>query len=88
MALDELTRPEDTEPPDESSFKRAVEIGPHVWHFHEYSRDGELLSEPDVAFEAIVNATPRSFEVTIHYSEETYVAILPVMCRREWILES
>lgn len=83
--LQTLDPSSDTEPPTESDFKRAVDIGPLVFHYRHYSRDGELLSKPDVEFQAIVDTTPRSFEVTMNYPEESYVAILPAMCRRGWI---
>lgn len=85
VRLDDLDHPQDTSPPPESEFRRAVEIGPRVFHFHHYSRDGELLTEPAVAFGALVEETPRSFEVTVRDAGEQYVAVLPALCQRGWI---
>ena len=83
--FDELDFPDGADPPEESEFHRADPIGPRVFHYRHYARDGELISKPAVEFGAIVEATPRSFEVRMAYPDETYVAVLPALCERGWI---
>lgn len=86
--LEELDHPAHEEPPEESEFNRATSSGPIVSHEQLYSRDGDLRWKPDVEFREIVEATPRSFEVSMRYPARTYVAILPVMCQRRVIQET
>lgn len=74
-----------TEQPTESAFNRATNRSPIVSHLHHYSRDGDLVSEPSVPFEAVVDETPRSVTVPVTDTTREYVAILPVMCDRNWI---
>ena len=78
----------DTELPSASEFNRATNRSPIVFHHHHYSRDGDLISEPPVPFESIVDETPRSISVTVTDSSQEYVAVLPVMCERGWIQNS
>lgn len=84
VSLDDLDNPDETSRQRESEFRRAVEIGPRVFHFHHYSRDGELLAEPAVPFGSIVEETPRSFEVTVQETGDRYMAVLPALCERGW----
>lgn len=65
-------------------FKRDREIGPTVNHSTMYDRQGALVSSPKVAFEALVEATPRTMEVTMEFPEGEYTAILPVLCSKRW----
>lgn len=71
----------------ESEFDRAVSLGPIVRHSTLYSRDGTLIFEPEVEFETVVATTPRSIEVTMLFNEREYTAVLPVVCRRDWMQE-
>lgn len=86
--LAELDQPTEAEPARPDEFRWGKEIGPRVFHFHHYARDGELLSQPSVSFEALVEATPRSFEVSLSYPERSYAAVLPAICRRGAIRNS
>lgn len=70
------------DPADEPAFDRAIPLGVIVSHSTLYSRDGERRSEPDVAFDAVVAATPRSLEVTMSFEERPYTAVVPGFCRR------
>ena len=83
--LSDIDVPADEEPPTDAEFKRAVALGPMVFHQHHYARDGSLLSEPDVDFQKIVANTPRVMEITVLFPEQEYTAILPVACDRGWI---
>jgi len=80
--LADLNTPENGDRPSESEFDRAAPYGPGVFHYRHYSRDGELLSEPEVNFASLVAATPRAFEVTMAFPNETFVDVLPALCRR------
>lgn len=82
--LDELDVSPGIDRPSESEFRRAVPIGPSVFHFHHYSQEGELLAAPAVSFERLVEATPRAFEVALSFDDRDYVAVLPSLCRRGW----
>ena len=81
--LDELTETS-ANPPSESMFERDREIGPTVNHSTMYDRQGALVSSPEVAFEALVEATPRTMEVSMKVPEGEYTAILPVLCSKRW----
>jgi len=75
----------DSEQPTEDEFTRATNRGPIVHHRHHYARDGELISEPAVSFDDVVDGTPRSVSVTVTDTNRKYVATVPVMCDRGWI---
>ncbi|WP_117362710.1 hypothetical protein [Natrarchaeobaculum sulfurireducens] len=72
---------------DESMFIREIELGVIVNHETSYTADGTKLSEPAVDFEEVVEIVPRSVEVTMAFEERHYTAVLPVLCRRNWIQE-
>ncbi|WP_226011030.1 hypothetical protein [Halomicrobium salinisoli] len=68
--------------PTEEEFDRDADFGPSVTHLHHYDRDGDLLSEPEVSFDSVVEATPRTTEVTVLFPELEYTATFPVLCER------
>ncbi|RXK51771.1 hypothetical protein [Halorientalis pallida] len=76
--------PTDEDPPTQEEFKRGPPLCPKVRHLHHYARDGSLISKPDVSFSRIVEATPRSMEITMLFPEKAYTAVLPVVCSRTW----
>jgi hypothetical protein len=78
----------DTDQSTEIEFHRATNRSPIVFHQHHYSRDGDVITDPAVAFESVVNATPRSVSVTVTDLNREYIAVLPVMCERDWIQNS
>lgn len=55
---------------------------PLVNYVHHYSREGELISKPEVPFEEVVDATPRTVAVTVSIPEATSETTLPVVCQR------
>lgn len=69
----------------ESAFEWDVNLGVTVSYEYLYSRDGDLISEPDISFQTVVDVTPRSAEVTMLFPQREYTAILPVVCRRRAI---
>lgn len=83
-SLDEL---EGDDRPTEDDFDRDFAISPIVSHQHLYDRGGNLIREPEVPFERIVEETPRVAAVTMLFPEREYRAILPVVCQRRWIRE-
>jgi hypothetical protein len=84
VELDDLDEGRSERAADPSEFDREVNLGPIVNHSRGYSREGELLYEPAVEFEAVVDATPRSVDVTMSFEEREYTAVLPVMCKKGW----
>jgi len=80
--VSELDRTTAADAPPTPGFDRDVQIAPIVSHEHRYDRDGELVSDPSVSFDAIVEATPRTVDVTVLFPEREYAATLPVVCKR------
>lgn len=46
-----------------------------------YDRDGELLSEPTVEYETVLEVAPRAVEATIRYAEQEHTETIPVWIR-------
>lgn len=84
VELSDLDEERDERAPDPSEFDREVDLGPIVTHSRGYSRDGELLYEPAVEFETVVDATPQLIEVAMPFEEREYTAVLPIMCKKGW----
>ena len=68
----------------QEEFTRDVPVAPKVYHTHHFARDGSLISEPTVPFEDLVEAVPRSTEVTVRFPEQSYTAVFPVVCTKDW----
>jgi hypothetical protein len=73
---------------DPSASDRAVDLGVIVSHSRLYSREGELIAEPDVTFESVVDVVPRSIEATMSFEEREYTTVLPVLCKKEEIRQT
>ncbi|AFZ74503.1 hypothetical protein [Natronobacterium gregoryi] len=73
--------------PEDLTFDRAIPLGVLVDYNASYSRGGDLRSEPDVEFDAIVAATPRAVDVTMLFEERPSTAVVPAFCRRGWSRE-
>lgn len=71
--------------PTEPSIDGALDTGPIVYHVHHYDRQGNLVDQPAVSFQSVVEATPRSGAVTMLFPERAYTATLPVLCERTWV---
>jgi len=80
--LTELDQTSTDDSPLNKAFKRAGPITPTVFHEHTDNRDGEITIEPSVSFQAIVNPTPRTIDVTMLFPEREYSTILPAVCKR------
>jgi hypothetical protein len=80
--LTELDRTSTDDSPPNPALNRAVPVAPIVFHKHTYNRDGKITIEPSVSFQTIVNATPRTIDVTMLFPEREYSTILPVVCKR------
>ena len=65
-------------------FTRDAPMAPKVYYTHHYTRDGSLISEPAIPFADLVEAVPRSMEVTMLFPEKSYTAVFPVVCRKDW----
>ena len=68
----------------QEEFTRDAPVAPKVYHTHQYARDGSLVSEPAVPFADLVEAVPRSMEVTMRFPERSYTAVFPVVCTKDW----
>ena len=68
----------------QEEFTRDAPVAPKVYHTHQYARDGSLVSEPAVPFVDLVEAVPRSMEVTVRFPERSYTAVFPVVCTKDW----
>ena len=68
----------------QEEFTRDAPVAPKVYHTHQYARDGSLVSEPAVPFVDLVEAVPRSMEVTMRFPERSYTAVFPVVCTKDW----
>ncbi|WP_327053544.1 hypothetical protein [Halomicrococcus gelatinilyticus] len=80
--LSELDRTTAEDAPSAPELDRDAQFAPVVFHEHRYDRNGDLVSEPSVSFDAIVEATPRTVDVTVLFPEREYAATLPVVCQR------
>lgn len=68
---------------DESEFERAIPIGVVVRQTPGFIHMGESISEPEIEFDKLVAATPRSIEVTMMVDDDEHSVVLPVVCRNE-----
>jgi len=68
----------------QEEFSQDLPWAPNVSHTHYYTRNRRLDTEPEVPFEEIVVVVPRSMEVTILFSEESYSVLLPIICKKSW----
>lgn len=84
VELVDIDVPAGGDPPTQEEFTRGAPVCPQVFHFHHYARDGSLISKPEVSFQKLVDASPRSMEVTMLFPEKEYTAVLPVACSRTW----
>lgn len=84
VTVSEIDVPASGDPPTQEEFERGAPVCPQVFHFHHYARNGSLISEPEVPYQELVEAAPRSMEVTMVFAENEYTAVLPVVCTRTW----
>ncbi|MEY7851869.1 hypothetical protein AB7C87_22010 [Natrarchaeobius sp. A-rgal3] len=70
--------------PRSSEFNRDLDLGVMVFYLYHYSKEGELLSKPEITFDELLDAVPRSAEIQLNFEENEYTAILPVVCYKEW----
>lgn len=68
--------------PESTEFDRAIPFGVSVDHVTSYSRGGTRLTAPEIDFQSLVQATPKSITVTMRFDEREYTAVLPVICER------
>jgi len=78
----------ETPTPTEDEFDRDADVAPRVSHEQHYDRNGNLLHEPAVSFDAVASTTPRKIETTVLFPEREYTATLPVVCERTWFQNS
>jgi len=72
-------------PPDTNEFSQDGRFALIVPYTFNYDRDGNLVSEPNIPFNELVNETPREAKVTVVVSGRSYLATIPVICRQESI---
>lgn len=66
---------------DEDSYSRARPSTPAVTHRHVYE-DGTRVVRPEISFEDLRDAVPRSATVSVHASERSSQVTLPVLVHR------
>ena len=74
-----------SERPRATEFEGSLDRGTVVSHLYHYERDGSVYQKPAVAFDRLVEVTPRSVEVTLQLPEYAHDVVLPVVCNRTWI---
>lgn len=68
---------------DELELERAIPIGVVVRQTPGFLQGGERVGKPKIEFAKLVEAAPRSIEVTMTVDDGEHTVVLPVVCRNE-----
>jgi len=73
---------------DRERYTTAVAVAPYIGYYYHYDDEGNLLSEPAVEFETLVEAAPRTIESTLMFDSKfdrrEHVSKFPTVCERFW----
>lgn len=73
---------------DREKYTTAVAVAPYIEYYSHYDDEGNLVSEPEVEFDTLVESAPRTIESTLifdsKFDRREHVSKFPTVCERTW----